>query len=90
MAISEERKAWGKVVAKAWNDPQFKAQLLANPKPVLAQNGVKIPDNVEVKIEDGGNTLTLPLPKKPAQQLGGGEEGMDDVIGYSSSGCCWH
>jgi len=68
-------KQYGLVLNKAWSDEGFKKALLANPKQVLADEGMELPDGLEVSIIDGQdvqsydsskNLLTLPLPKAPA------------------------
>lgn len=91
-------KAYAQIIARAWTDPNFKQKLLANPRQVLNQNGMNLPDTIEsIKIDDGattmtwdqGNTLVLPLPPKPADlsddQLQNGLSGAEDV---SVSACC--
>ena len=35
----EDRPAFGKIIAKAWRDPAFKAALIANPAVVFAYTG---------------------------------------------------
>ncbi len=38
------QKAYGKLVAKAWSDTDFKAELLLDPGKVFMENEIKIPD----------------------------------------------
>ena len=35
----EDRPAFGKIIAKTWRDPAFKAELIANPTVVSAYTG---------------------------------------------------
>ena len=44
MNIEENKKLWAKIVAKAWCDEAFKAELLNNPEQVLKAEGAEIPD----------------------------------------------
>jgi hypothetical protein len=51
------------LIQRAWRDAAFKAQLLADPKPCLAQNGVEVPDGIELVFhENTANVMHLVLP----------------------------
>jgi len=56
--LSERERAerWSKITAHAWEDPSFKQQLLSNPKPVLKDSGLEIPDNFTVRIVEQGTS----------------------------------
>jgi len=74
------QKAYGKVVAKAWGDHDFKAKLLADPKTVLKENGVAIPEDVELRVvENTEEIVHLILPPVPTGQLS--EEELEKVAG---------
>jgi hypothetical protein len=62
-----------KIIEKAWADPAFKQQLLADPKAALkAAFGVSIPDNITLKaVEEKANELVLVIPPNPAEILSG-------------------
>ena len=82
MDREEFQKAYGKVVAKAWADPDFKAKLLADPKTVLKENGLEFPEDVELRVEENTDKLVhLILPPEPAEQLS--EEELEKVAGGS-------
>jgi hypothetical protein len=75
-----------KVIAKAWQDEEFKQQLLNHPRATIIQEwGLKdIPDDVDIKvIEENSNTLYIVLPMKPitthGQELS--EEQLEAVAG---------
>ena len=63
-AFKAKEMEWGKIIAQASTDKEFKAKLLANPKTVLKEEGIEFPDNIKVNItvakEDEIN-LTLAL-----------------------------
>ena len=44
MNIEENKKLWAKIVAKAWCDEAFKAELLNNSEQVLKAEGAEIPE----------------------------------------------
>ena len=86
MDREEFQKAYGKVVAKAWGDEDFKAKLLADPMTVLKENGLAIPEDVEFRVvENTDKIVHLILPPEPAGQLS--EEELELVNGGSS--LCW-
>ena len=69
---------YGKVIAKAWREPAFKAKLIADPRAILAEAGVAIPAGVTVKVlEDTATHLNFVLPPKPTGQLS--DEALDAV-----------
>ena len=69
---------YGKVIAKAWREPAFKAKLIADPRAILAEAGVTIPAGATVKVlEDTTTQLHFVLPPKPTGQLS--DEALDKV-----------
>ena len=64
------------VVVKAWNDPAFKARLMADPAGVLREAGADIPADMDIKLvehqdgeKEGHTVVTLPLPAAPSSHL---------------------
>jgi hypothetical protein len=52
-----------RVIFKAWEDPEYKTQLLTDPKTVLINAGFQIPANVTVKVlENNSDRLYLVIP----------------------------
>ena len=88
MADQEQDKAsaYGKLIARAWRDPSFKAKLLADPEATLRQAGVSIPAGVTVKVvEDTGTHFHFVLPAKPSETLT--DEALDKLAGAVSDYC---
>ena len=55
--------AWLRAVAKAWKDPQYKADLLKDPKKQLAEKEkFKLPDGVSFRIVDGSGGTSPSAP----------------------------
>jgi len=59
VGFSQFRQEWedvlGRVIARAWTDPDFKAQLIRDPTPVLHEEGLLFPDRYVVQFyEDPG------------------------------------
>ncbi|OMF22375.1 NHLP leader peptide family natural product precursor [Paenibacillus sp. FSL H8-0548] len=55
------------VIQKAWEDSEFKAQLLANPKAALKEAfGIDVPQGIEINIvEETSTNLYFVLPQNP-------------------------
>jgi len=60
------RKAYGKIVAKAWADEGFKQRLLSDATTALRENGIDVPEGAKFMVAKSMNTLIhLILPAKP-------------------------
>jgi Nitrile hydratase, alpha chain len=67
---AKQASAYGKIIAKAWCDPAFKARLLADPHAALAGEGISVLAGVTVKVvENTATEVHLVLPPKPAGEL---------------------
>ena len=72
--------AHGRIIARAWRDPAFKAKLLGDPHAALKDAGVAIPEGVTVKVVENTDTHHhLVLPPKPTGELS--DEALDKVAG---------
>jgi len=75
----EHRKNMAKVVAKAWSSESFKKRLFAEPKTVLEENGVEVPDGLEIKVvEQTKDLVYVVIPFKPEDAEGGSWQCEDD------------
>jgi hypothetical protein len=85
MDQDEFQKAYGKLVAKAWSDDDFKAKLLLDPMKVFSENEIAIPEGVEVRmVENTDNITYLILPQEPSNELS--LEQLDQVVGGNYGG----
>lgn len=59
------------IIQKAWQDPSFKAKLLADPKTAIQEAlGVTIPDHIKVKtVEENSDEFYLVLPPNPSEVI---------------------
>ena len=83
--MNNQSNTYSKIMTKAWSDPDFKARLLADPKAVLAEAGVQVPDGIHMKIiEDTSDVINIVLPASPA---GGAlsEQDLEKVAGGTFS-----
>jgi hypothetical protein len=83
--MSEADTVFGKIIAKAWRDPAFKAELIANPAAALKAEGIDLPAGMAVTVVENTDKLFhLVLPPVPSDELS--EEALDGVAGGAS---CW-
>lgn len=59
------------VIQKAWEDPNFKERLLADPKAAIKEVlGIILPEHIKVKtVEESSNEFYLVLPPNPAETV---------------------
>jgi hypothetical protein len=59
------------IIKKAWEDPQFKEQLLQDPKGAIQQAfGIELPTDIELKVvEETPVNYYMVLPSKPEGTL---------------------
>ena len=48
--MPENGTTFGKIIAKAWRDPAFKAELIANPAAALKAEGIDMPAGMAVTV----------------------------------------
>jgi hypothetical protein len=64
--MTEERNALTDLFAACWKDDALKARFMADPKAVLAERGIEMPDGMNVTVvENSDNTVHITLPKAP-------------------------
>ncbi len=82
--MSEINPELGKIIAKAWRDPAFKAGLIANPAAALRAEGIDVPAGMAVTVvENTDKQFHLVLPPVPSDELS--DEGLDAVAGGTDS-----
>jgi len=83
--MPENDNAVGKIIAKAWSDPAFKAELIANPAAALKAEGFDVPAGVAVTVlENTDKQFHLVLPPVPTDGLS--EQELDAVAGGGGRG----
>ena len=81
--MTEQRNALAQVFAACWKDEELKARFMADPKAVLAEHGMDVPDGVDVKVvENSDNCVHITMPAAPA----GAAELSDEELGNAAGG----
>jgi hypothetical protein len=86
---TDEQQEWargiGQVVANAWADPDYKARLKTDPSSVLREQGLEVPDDVEVRIvENTDDVVYFTLPSEPTEVLD--DDALEAVAAGSTVG----
>jgi len=75
--------SYSKIIAKSWSDAAFRRKFLSDPKTVLREHGIEIPDSVQVSAKEGtgAGRITLELPPRPANLDDSDLHSKADVFG---------
>lgn len=71
------------LIEKCWKDPEFKKQVVSDPKGMLERhNGQKLPSELKIFIhEEDANTLHFSIPPAPAKVAELSDEDLSKVAG---------
>ena len=88
--ISEDL-LWSQIVARAWCDEGLMKRLLSNPRSVLVEHGIEVPEGTEVRVvegtevkmaEDDDMVRHFILPVSPPDELAD-----EDLVGHAVAWC---
>ena len=90
--MTEQKNALGQLFAACWKDEALKARFMTDPKAVLKEHGLDVPDNLDAKVvENADDCVHITLPAPPAGYMdltdaelanaAGGGSGGHDVYG---------
>ena len=85
--MTEQRNAMAELFAACWKDEALKARFMSDPKAVLAERSIDVPDNIDVNVvENSDNTVHITMPNAP----GGLNELSDEELAGAAGGDCWN
>ena len=85
--MTEQKNALAQLFAACWKDEALKDRLMSDPKAVLAEYDMPVPDGSDVKVvENADDCVHITLPSSPA----GGIEVSNEELQAASGGhkCC--
>ena len=83
--MTEQRNAMAELFAACWKDEALKARFMSDPKAVLAERGIDVPDNIDVNVvENSDNTVHITMPKDPT---GSSALSDEELAGAAGGGC---
>ena len=69
-AIKGKEKQWAQMISRCWVDEGYKERLLKDPRAVLKESGIGVPENIKINIlETKEDEITLTLPPRPAAEV---------------------
>ena len=89
--MTEEHNAMADLFAACWKDEALKARFMSDPKAVLAEHGIDVPDNIDVNVvENSDNTVHITMPKAPEGAMGLSDEELAEAAGGNRHVTCRH
>jgi hypothetical protein len=81
--MTEQKNALAQLFAACWKDEALKARFIADPKAVLAEYGMPVPDGIDVKVvENADDCVHITLPAAP----GSSGDLSDDELSNAAGG----
>ena len=75
--MTEQKNALAQLFAACWKDEALKARFMSDPKAVLAEYDMPVPDGIDVKVvENADDCVHITLPAAPA---GAGDLSDEDL-----------
>ena len=83
--MTEGRNQLADLFAACWKDEALKQRFMADPKAVLAEHGMPVPDGMDVTVvENTDNTVHITMPAPPS----GHEDLTDEELSHAAGGTC--
>ena len=83
--MTEEKNALARLFAACWKDEALKARFMADPKAVLAEYDMPVPDNLDVKVvENADDCVHITLPAPPAGDMDLSDDELSNAAGGSN------
>ena len=80
--MTEERNQLAKLFAACWKDDALKQRFMSDPKSVLAEYGMDVPDGMDVKVvENADNCVHITMPAAPDGHHGLSDEELSAAAG---------
>ncbi|MBQ72694.1 MAG: NHLP leader peptide family natural product precursor [Planctomycetaceae bacterium] len=69
--MTEQKNALAQLFAACWKDEALKARFMNDPKAVLAEYDIPVPDGMDVKVvENADDCVHITMPRPPARHMG--------------------
>jgi hypothetical protein len=82
--MTEQKNQLASLFAACWKDEALKARFMADPKAVLAEYDMPVPDGMDVKVvENADDCVHITMPAPPV-----GHEAVSDAELRSAAGGC--
>jgi hypothetical protein len=87
--MTEQKNALAHLFAACWKDEALKARFMSDPKSVLKDYGLEVPDGMDVKVvENADNCVYITLPPAPRRNADLSDDELSNAAGGSvDEGC---
>ena len=83
--MPEQQNVLARLLVACWKDEEMKARFMADPKAVLKEHGLDVPDGMDVKVvANTDDCVHITLPKKPSGDLS--DEELESAAGGGHRG----
>jgi hypothetical protein len=80
--MTEQKNQLATLFAACWKDEALKARFMADPKAVLAEYDMDVPDGMDVKVvENADNCVHITMPAPPSDHLQLSDEELSNAAG---------
>ena len=86
--MTEEKNTLAQLFAACWKDEALKARFMADPKAVLAEYDMDVPDGIDVKVvENADDCVHITLPAPPDGHMDLSDDELSNAAGGFQEGC---
>ena len=83
--MTEQKNKLAQLFAACWKDEALKARFMADPKAVLKEHGLDMPDNLDVKVvENSDSHVHITLPAPPTGHMDLSDDELSNAAGGSA------
>jgi hypothetical protein len=87
--MTEQKNALAQLFAACWKDEALKARFMRDPKSVLAEYDMPVPDGIDVKVvENADDCVHITLPAPPSSSGDLSDDELSNAAGGSTLGGC--
>ena len=83
--MTKQKNQLASLFAACWKDEALKARFMSDPKAVLAEHGMDVPDGMDVKVvENADHCVHITMPAPPSGHLQLSDEELSNAAGGTS------
>ena len=87
--MTEQKNDLAQLFAACWKDEALKARFMRDPKSVLAEYDMPVPDGIDVKVvENADDCVHITLPAPPSSSGDLSDDELSNAAGGSQRGGC--
>ena len=89
--MTEQKDMLAELFAACWKDEALKARFMADPKTVLKEHGLDVPEDLDVKVvENADDCVHITLPAPPAGDMDLSDDELSNAAGGNEDPIAHH